>query len=65
MSPTHASNVTIESYSSVAIEGSQVSYYCKDGLVPSDRRVATCMNSGRWNPDPAKLVCIGTLCLVH
>jgi hypothetical protein len=57
----HASNVTIEGYdvNSVAIEGSQINYYCKYGLVPRDRKMATCTNSGNWTPDPAKLICHG------
>ena len=63
MPPTHASNVTIENDNSIAVEGSQVTYYCKDGLVPSDRRVATCTNSGNWNPDPAELICTGSYSL--
>lgn len=58
----HTANVTVEGYdvNSIAIEGSQITYYCKDGLVPRDRRVATCTKSSNWNPDPAELVCKGT-----
>ena len=61
----YTSNVTVEGYdvNSIAIEGFQIYYYCKDWLVPRDQRVATCMNSGTWNPDPAELICKGTVCM--
>ena len=64
--PIHASNVTIEGYNvnSMAIEGSQITYYCNNGLIPSDQKVATCTNSSNWDPDPAKLICKGSYSII-
>ena len=53
--PTVGVNVSVEGYSN-GVEGSQITYYCQPGLVPSDPIVATC-SLGEWNPDPRSLVC--------
>ena len=52
-------NVSVEVYSSVS-QGSQITYYCQPGLLPSERMVATCGNDGYWSPNPAELSCKGT-----
>ena len=54
--PTVDPSVRVESYSS-RVEGSQVTYFCQPGLVPSERKVATCMSDGSWSPDPSHLEC--------
>ena len=54
-----ASNVTVEEYNSIALEGSQITYHCQPGLVPSEWMVANCTESGYWIPDPAELICEG------
>ena len=53
-------NVTIEGVNFLmALEGSQITYYCHDGLLPSEQMVANCTETGNWDPDPAKLICNG------
>ena len=54
--PVPASNVVIEPYSST-LAGSNVTYQCMDGLVPSGEETAVCGNDGRWIPDPANHGC--------
>lgn len=49
-------NVGVEGYSS-GVEGSQITYYCLPGLLPSEMIVASCTSNGQWNPDPSSLEC--------
>lgn len=57
-SPTVGYMVTIEDNSSTCeVEGSHITYYCQPGLVPSERKMAYCMNNGSWSPDPHDLKC--------
>ena len=54
--PTVDPNVSVEGYSS-GVEGSQITYYCQPGMLPSELMVANCMSDGSWNPDPSGLEC--------
>ena len=58
--PTVGSNVSVESYSS-GVEGSQITYYCQPGLLPSEKMVANCTSDGTWSPDPAGHDCYAGL----
>ena len=54
--PTLASEVTVEAYTSTAVN-SDIFFQCQQpGLVPS-RRSATCGSNGRWSPDPSQVEC--------
>ena len=39
--------------------GSEISYQCQSGLIPDGRRTSVCGGDGRWNPDPAIMMCKG------
>ena len=36
-------------------------FRCNPGFVPAGKMRAACTSDGRWNPDPAGLVCMGKL----
>ena len=57
--PTVGPNVSVEGYSS-GTEGSQITYYCQPGLLPSEMIVANCTSNGQWNPNPSSLECYVT-----
>ena len=38
-------------------EGAEIFFRCNPGVVPAGRMRAVCGPDGRWNPDPATLVC--------
>ena len=54
--PIVGANVSVQGYSS-GLEGSQITYYCQPGLLPSERMVANCTSDGTWSPDPTSLEC--------
>ena len=54
--PVPANNVVIEPYSST-LAGSNVTYQCADGLVPSGVETAVCGTDGRWIRDPTNHGC--------
>ena len=56
--PIVGPNVSVEGYSS-GVEGSQITYYCQPGLLPSERMVANCTRNGRWSPSTSLLECSG------
>ena len=39
------------------LEGAQIFFRCNPGFVPAGNMTAVCETDGRWNPDPATLVC--------
>ena len=39
------------------LEGAEIFFRCNPGFVPAERMTAVCRADGRWNPDPADLVC--------
>ena len=49
-------NGTIETYQNTT-EGAEIFFRCNPGFVPAGRMRAVCGADGRWNPDPAMLVC--------
>ena len=55
--PTVPVNGSIVSAYQNTTEGAEIFFRCNPGLVPAGRRTATCGADGRWNPDPATLVC--------
>ena len=54
--PSNASSEVIVQYSSTRVS-SVIFYQCQQsGFAPSSSS-AVCMESGRWSPDPSKVVC--------
>ena len=39
------------------MEGSKISFYCRDNGIESAYVVATCMKNGSWSPDPHTYKC--------
>ena len=39
------------------LEGAEIFFRCNPGFVPAGRMRAVCGADGRWDPDPATLVC--------
>ena len=56
--PLSPGNGSIEPYQNT-IEGAEIFFRCNPGFVPAGRMRAVCGADGRWNPDPAGLVCTG------
>ena len=54
-----SSGIVIADYSHPAIEGTNVSFSCPNGLVLTGSSTATCMGNGEWGPDPSQVKCIG------
>ena len=59
--PSFASGVAVEPYNSTTV-GSEIFYQCQPGLQPEGRRTSVCGSNGRWNLDPAILLCGGKIC---
>lgn len=38
--------------STIVVAGLQLSFQCKEGLVPEGTQRAKCSHDGRWDPDP-------------
>ena len=55
--PILDSSVVVEDNSFCGVEGSNITYYCQPGLVPSERSTAYCMPNGSWSPSPSDLMC--------
>ena len=47
---------SIEPYQNTT-EGAVIFFRCNPEFVPAGRMTAVCRADGRWNPDPATLVC--------
>ena len=56
-SPIAPDNGSIEAHQNTT-EGAEIFFRCNPGFVPAGRMTAVCGADGRWNPDPAGLVCI-------
>ena len=56
--PLIPGNGSIEAYQN-SLEGAEIFFKCNPGFVPAGRMRAVCGADGRWNPDPATLVCTG------
>ena len=56
--PSFAIRVDVEPFNSTTV-GSQIVYQCQSGLLPEGRMTSVCRGDGRWNPDPATLLCEG------
>ena len=54
--PVIPGNGSIEPYQNTT-EGAEIFFKCNPGFVPTERMRAVCGADGRWNPDPAGLVC--------
>ena len=54
--PNVGPNVSVEGYSN-GVGGSQITYHCQPGMLPSDRFVAICGDDGSWSPNPDNHVC--------
>ena len=55
--PTPPMNGSIAPYQNTT-EGAEISFMCNPGFIPPAGRMrAVCGADGRWNPDPADLVC--------
>ena len=55
--PSFAVRVDEEPFSTTV--GSQIAYWCQSGFLPEGRMTSVCGEDGRWNPDPATLLCEG------
>ena len=56
--PNFNSDVAVDPFSSTIV-GSELFYQCQSGLLPEGRMSSVCGGDGRWNPDPATLMCEG------
>ena len=54
--PSFAGRVDVELFNSTTV-GSQIVYQCQSGFLPDGRMTSVCGGDGRWNPDPATLIC--------
>ena len=54
--PTHSNSSITVNYSST-VEGSNSTFKCTEGFIPSDIVTATCHPNGSWVPDPTTHVC--------
>ena len=59
--PSFASRVDVEPFNSTSV-GPEIAYQCQSGLLPEGRITSVCGGEGRWNPDPATLMCKGNAC---
>ena len=63
--PVIPGNGSIEAYKN-SLEGAEIFFKCNSGFVPAGRMRAVCGDDGRWNPDPATVVCTSeTLIFKH
>ena len=51
--------VLIAEYSDPALEGHSVTFGCPPGLIMVGSNTSTCMENGKWNPDPVNVTCKG------
>ena len=58
--PVTPDNDSIEAYQNT-LEGAQIFFRCNPGFVPAGRMRAVSGANGRWNTDPAGLVCTGEI----
>ena len=56
--PSLAGHVDLELLNSTTV-GSEIVYQCQSGFLPERRMTSVCGRDGRWNPDPATLLCEG------
>ena len=55
--PSFAGRVDVEPIISTTV-GSEIVYKCQSGLLPDGNITSVCGGDGRWNPDPATLLCV-------
>ena len=55
-----ARRVDVELFNSTTV-GSEIVYQCQSGLLPEGGVTSVCREDGRWNPDPATLLCEGKM----
>ena len=55
-SPITPDNGSIEAHQNT-LEGTEIFFKCNPRFVPAGMMRAVCASDGRWNPDPATLVC--------
>ena len=60
--PSFASGVDVEPVTNTTV-GSEIVYQCLSGFLPEGEVTSVCGGDGRWNPDPATLICNGTILL--
>ena len=58
--PSFSGRVGVEPFNSTTV-GSEIAYQCQSGFLPEGRRTSVCAGDGRWNPDPATLMCEGKM----
>ena len=58
--PSFASGVDVEPVTNTTV-GSEIVYQCQSGFLPEGKMTSVCGGDGRWNPDPATLICNGTI----
>ena len=58
--PTAPGNGSIATYQNTT-EGAEIQFGCNPQYSPAGRMMAVCTQDGRWDPNPATLVCTGEL----
>ena len=53
-------DVIIEGFEDPALEGGNITFSCRDGLMLIGPNSATCARNGEWEPYPRMVNCIGT-----
>ena len=62
--PVTPGNGSIDPYQNTTV-GAEIFFRCNPGFIPAGRMRAVCAANGRWNPDPAILVCTGKMFQVY
>ena len=57
--PMVTADLIIEGYEDPALEGENITFSCNDGLTLIGSNSSTCMENGRWEPDPREVNCTG------
>ena len=57
-------DVIIEGFEDPALEGANITFSCRDGLMLVGPNSATCTRNGEWEPDPREANCKGVSCII-
>ena len=52
-------DLIIEGYNDPALEGKNITFNCREGLMLIGPNSATCMGNGEWEPNPRDAICTG------
>ena len=51
--------VLVTEYNDPALEGAGVTFGCSPGLILVGSNISTCMENGKWSPEPGNISCEG------